>query len=95
MKSPEWQAQMKQMKNYFFVVNADGTFEVDSVAPGSYTIHAMARPDSDRPFMGQPVAQGSISFTVPDSADPMTPIAVGEIVLRATPALPHVTPVFQ
>jgi hypothetical protein len=85
MNSPEWQAQMNRMKNYFFMVNADGTFQVDSVAPGSYTIRVSARKDGDRSFMNPPVVQATVQFTVPDNADPMNPIFVGEIVLRPPP----------
>jgi hypothetical protein len=80
MRSPEWQAQLRNMKNYAFAVNADGSFQVDSVAPGSYSINASALENGNRSFM--PVAQGSIQFTVPDSADPLNPIPVGEIVLK-------------
>ncbi len=85
IRSPEWQAQTRTIKNYAFVANADGTFQVDSVAPGSYNINVSARVDGDRAFMNPPVAQGSLQFTVPDNADPLNPIAVGEIVLKSTP----------
>jgi hypothetical protein len=81
LRSPEWQAQIKRMRNYFFTVNPDGSFQVDSIEPGSYTIDVAARTDGDF-FMSPGVAQGIIQFTVPDNADPMNPIAVGEIVLR-------------
>jgi hypothetical protein len=95
MRSPEWQAQMRTAKNYAFVVNADGTFQVDSVAPGSYNINVMARASGDRSFMNPPIAQGSLQFTVPDSADPLNPIALGEIVLRSTPPISNRTSTFQ
>jgi hypothetical protein len=98
MNSPEWQAQTKKVKNYSFVVTADGTFQADSVAPGTYTIEVSGRSTNDpAPFFNAPLVQGAIQFTVPDSADPMTPISVGEIVLTPTAAFrrPSVNPIFQ
>lgn len=87
MNSPEWKAQMKLVKNYAFVVNADGSFQVDSVAPGSYSLNIMARVDGDRSYMNPPIAQGNITATVPDNADPVTPIPVGEVLLK--PSMPR------
>jgi uncharacterized GH25 family protein len=83
--SPEWQAQMKRMKNYFFMVSADGNFQVDSVEPGSYTIDVSANSGGDMSFMSPGGAHGTLPITVPDNADPMDPIFVGEIVLRPPP----------
>jgi hypothetical protein len=94
-RSPEWQSQMRAMKNYSFVVNADGSFQVDSVAPGSYSINVSARPDGDRSFMLPPVAQGYLQYTVPDTADPMSPISVGEIVLMPAQSQRSAVPMFQ
>ena len=82
LSSPEWQALTRNTKNYSFAVNADGTFQVDSVAPSTYIIEVSAQVEGDpAPFMNPPVARGSIQFTVPDNADPLNPIGVGEITL--------------
>jgi hypothetical protein len=70
--------------SYSFVVNTDGTFQVDSVAPGTYTISVSARPATDRTYTSQSMAIGSRQVTVPDTANPMNPISVGEILLRPT-----------
>jgi len=86
LNSPEWQAKTKRPKNFFFVVNADGSFQVDSVEPGSYTIDVSARSVGDNSFMDLALAQGALQFTVPDNADPMNPIFVGEIVLKPMPS---------
>jgi uncharacterized GH25 family protein len=86
LNSPERQALIRRLRGYFFLVNADGSFQVDSVEPGSYWINASARPDGNRPFADLPLAEATLLFTVPDNADPMNPIFVGEIVLKPTPS---------
>jgi hypothetical protein len=79
--SPEGQALTKNVKEYPFAVNADGTFQVDSVASGTYTIEVSAQAEGELPFINPPIAQGSIQFTVPDNPDPFNAIGVGEITL--------------
>jgi hypothetical protein len=83
-QSPEWQAQMKAQKNFAVAVGTDGTFTIDSVPPGSYTLDINASRPSSRPPMSTPVASGSIEITVPEDANPLNPIQVGEVVLITT-----------
>jgi hypothetical protein len=80
-KSPEWQAQMRAQQYYAVAVAADGTFSIDSVPPGAYTLDISAsRSGSGSPMMS-PVASGSLEVTVPDNPDPLIPIQIGEVVL--------------
>ena len=86
-QSAEWRAQMKLQKHFAIVVNADGSFMVDSVPPGSYSLTLSASPAGSPaygPRPGMPTMR-AINVTVPDNADPMAPIDVGELVL-STPA---------
>jgi hypothetical protein len=83
-QTPEWRAQMKLQKHFAIVVNADGTFMVDSVPPGSYSLTLSASPAGSHaygPRPGMPATTRPINVTVPDNPDPMAPIDVGEIVL--------------
>ncbi|MDR3460574.1 MAG: carboxypeptidase regulatory-like domain-containing protein [Verrucomicrobiae bacterium] len=80
--SPEWKALMKQQKNYVAEIHPDGSFEVDDVVPGTYSMTVDARVGGQRPWEHQPFAQGSTTITVPDSFDPASPMDVGEIVLQ-------------
>jgi hypothetical protein len=82
-KSPEWMARMKQQKYFAVLVNADGSFVLDSIPPGSYALNMNAAPAGD-PFGQRPGMHSTsraVNLTVPDSPDPMAPIDVGEIVL--------------
>jgi uncharacterized GH25 family protein len=91
-QSPEWQAIAKQMKNYAFALNPDGSFEADDVAPGTYSLNITVRLPGNNSWMKPPIAQGSTHVTVPDSFDPASPIDIGEVVLTppsATPAVPQ------
>jgi hypothetical protein len=81
INSPEWKAQMRVAKNYAFKVTPDGAFQIDSVVPGSYSLRVSAQVDGDRPWMNSPVAEGNISVTVPDNANPLNPISIGEVPL--------------
>ncbi|HEV2692792.1 MAG TPA: carboxypeptidase-like regulatory domain-containing protein [Verrucomicrobiae bacterium] len=81
-KSPEWTALMKLHKQYTLEIKPDGSFMADDVAPGQYTLNISARPGGSQPWMHQPIAQGSLPVTVPDSYSPTSPIGVGEVVLQ-------------
>ncbi len=83
--SPEWKALMKLHKNYAVEMRPDGTFTVDDVAPGVYSMNISTRLSGQRPWEHPPVANGTIAITVPNSADPLSPIDIGEIVLKAVP----------
>ncbi|MFO1478302.1 MAG: carboxypeptidase regulatory-like domain-containing protein [Verrucomicrobiota bacterium] len=89
--SPEWQAQTKLMKHFAFLVKADGSFLVDSIPPGVYSLSVSATKPGLQPWNGTPVAQGTMSVTVPDTADPYAPIQLGEIILKpVAPMVPRV-----
>lgn len=82
--SDAWKEQMKQMKHFGVAVNADGSFSVDSIPPGEYTLSVTA----NKPKPGQdswnqtPVATGSTTITVPGNASPYTPIGISDIILQ-------------
>jgi uncharacterized GH25 family protein len=81
--SPEWKALNQQRKFYAIAVNADGSFNVDDVVPGTYSLNISARKGGDQPWSHPPIAQGQTTVTVPDSANPLAPIYIGEIVLKS------------
>jgi hypothetical protein len=55
--SPERQELMKNSKHYSAVVGPDGSIQLDSVAPGEYTLRVSAQKSSDR-FSGASLASG-------------------------------------
>jgi len=81
-QSPEWKAMMKLHKNYAIELRPDGSFTVDDVAPGVYSLNISARLNGSRPWEHPPLGQGMTEVTVPDSFSPATPIDLGEIVVR-------------
>lgn len=83
LNSPEGKEQMKNQKYYTGVVGKDGALVLDSVAPGQYTLTVRAAKATEE-FLGRnkPLAEGVITVTIPEGADPGSPIEVGEIVLR-------------
>jgi len=84
-QTPEWRALMKQQKYFALVVNPDGSFLIDSVPAGSYTLRLNASPPGSGPFgrPGGPMATRTTELTVPDNPDPLVPIEMGEIILSA------------
>ncbi|MGC3961504.1 MAG: carboxypeptidase-like regulatory domain-containing protein [Verrucomicrobiota bacterium] len=83
-KSDAWKEQMKQMKHYGIAVNADGSFSVDSIPPGEYTLSVGAtkpKPGQDS-WSQRPFASGSTTITVPSSASPNAPIGLGDLILK-------------
>jgi len=82
LKSPEFQALSKLRKHYAIETKADGSFTVENVAPGVYSLIISARLRSQRPWEHPPVAQGSAQITVPDSFNPAWPVDVGEVILK-------------
>jgi len=79
--SSEWQTQAKAQQYFACAVAADGSFSIDSVPPGSYTLDINASRPGTGPPMAYAVASGSLDVTVPDNPDPLTPIQIGEVVL--------------
>jgi len=81
--TPQWKELMKQSKNYGIAVGADGSFSVDDVAPGTYSLNIFARKGGDQSWSHPPIAQGQTTVTVPDNANPLSTINIGEIVLKS------------
>jgi uncharacterized GH25 family protein len=86
--TPEYQALMRLHKNYAIEMNPDGSFTVEAVVPGTYSLNIFARVNGGNSWMQPPLAQGSTTVTVPDSFSPASPIDIGEVVLVPTPATP-------
>jgi hypothetical protein len=88
-QSPEYKAFIKTMKNYAIELKPDGSFTVDDVSPGDYSLNISGRVGI-HDYSHPPVAQGGTIVTVPDSFDPATPIDIGDIQLDA-PSPPQMT----
>jgi hypothetical protein len=82
-KSAEWTALMRTRKNYSIEMKPDGSFTVDDVAPGSYTLNVFARADGQQGFMNPILGNGSSAVNVPDAFEPSVPIDIGEVVIKA------------
>jgi hypothetical protein len=81
-QSPEWRALARLQKNYSIEMKPDGSFEVDNVVPGNYSLNISVRRGGQRSWEHPPLANGSAQVTVPDSFSPSTPINAGEVVLQ-------------
>ena len=84
VNSPEWQAQVRAAKRFSVVVAADGSFTMDSIPPGNYTLRISASKPGNEAWNSVPVASGTATITVPEGADPKKPIRLDEILLRPT-----------
>ena len=84
-ESPEWKAQMKQIKRFGVAVNTDGSLMLDSIPPGDYTLSIVATKPGNQPWEATPVARGEMTITVPENANPFSPITLGELVLKPMP----------
>lgn len=83
-KSDAWKEQMKRRKYFGVAVNTDGSFSLDSIPPGEYTLSITAskpKPGSES-WNNTPVASGSTTITVPDSASPYAPIGLNDLILK-------------
>ena len=80
-KSDEWKQEMKRRKYFGVAVNADGSFSLDSIPPGEYTLSITANKPGRDPWNSTPVASGSATVTVPESASPYAPIGISDIIL--------------
>lgn len=63
-------------------MNADGTMNFDGVAPGEYTLRVTANRTDGDDFGSRPIATGEITVTIPQGADPFSPIHIDEVVLK-------------
>jgi protocatechuate 3,4-dioxygenase beta subunit len=84
--SPEWAALMRTRKNYSIEMKPDGSFTVDDVAPGTYTLNVFARAGGQQGFMNPMLGNGSSAVSVPDTFNPAVPIDIGEVVIAPSAA---------
>jgi protocatechuate 3,4-dioxygenase beta subunit len=82
--SPEWMALMRTHKNYSIEMRPDGSFSVDDVAPGTYSLSVFAQVGGELSFQNPMLGSGSTPVNVPDTFDPSRPIDIGEVVVRPT-----------
>ena len=80
--SPEWMALMRTHKNYSVEMKPDGSFTVDDVAPGTYSLNVFVREGGQFSFQNPMLGSGSTPVNVPDAFDPGAPIDIGEVVLK-------------
>jgi RNA polymerase sigma factor (sigma-70 family) len=82
LQTPEGKARSRQIKSFTVSVADDGSWNVDSVPPGTYNLSVTAAKAGSRPWENPPVASGSVRVMVPEGATPQTQITVDELVLR-------------
>jgi hypothetical protein len=71
-----------QPKTFVVSIADDGSWNVDSIPPGTYKISVTASKPGAHPWENSPVAIGTAEVVVPEGATPQTQVAVEEIVLR-------------
>jgi hypothetical protein len=81
-ETPEGKARSRQMKTFAVNIADDGSWNADSIPPGTYTLNVSAYKTGARLWQNPPVAGGSIQVVVPEGVTPQTQIAVNEVVLR-------------
>jgi hypothetical protein len=79
-------ARLKLVKSFNFMIGEDGSWNVDSVPPGSYDLGVTASKIGLRPTENAPFARGTAHVVVPDGATSQTQITVDEVVLRPVTA---------
>jgi hypothetical protein len=82
--SPEWMALMRTHKNYSLEMKPDGSFAVDDVAPGTYSLHIFVRAGGQFSFQNPMLGSGASAVNVPDTFDPAAPIDIGEVLITPT-----------
>jgi hypothetical protein len=81
-QTPEGKARIRQVKTFVVNIADDGSWNADSVPPGTYWINVTAWKAGAQPRENSPVATASAQVVVPQGATPQTQIAVDEVVLR-------------
>jgi hypothetical protein len=81
-QTPEGKARIRQIKSFAVNIADDGSWNVDSIPPGTYMFIVRASKAGSRPWENPPLATGSAQVIVPEGATPQTQITVDEVVLR-------------
>ena len=74
---------VKQVKMFEANMVADSTFTFDSVPPGTYSLYVLAKNVSLVEF--PPIARGHTTVIVPANPDPLTPMNIGDVILKPVP----------
>jgi len=81
-QTPEGKASVSQVKTFVVNIADDGSWNADSIPPGTYRINVTASKPGAQPWDYSPVATGTAQVVVPQGATPQTQISVDEVVLR-------------
>lgn len=90
-QSPEHMERMKLQRNYSAVVKPDGSFVIDGVLPGSYTLNAHAQMPKPEGKEWETIHLGNAHRDVTvgeEAAGGIVEMDVGELVLRLPPRSP-------
>ena len=88
---PETIAAMRQVQMYSIQVQPDGTFSVDGVLPGSYTLNLNASEQKPDGKQWERIQLGQLSQPVnvgDEAANALVPMDLGELVLQPAPPPP-------
>ena len=75
-------AMLRQVKTFAFSIADDGSWSVDCIPPGAYTLSIRASKGGPDPWRNPPVATGTVQVVVPEGATPQTQIVVDDVILR-------------
>ena len=81
-QTPEGKARLQQVRTFVVNIADDGSWNADSIPPGTYTLNVSALKPGWRPWENPPAAVGAVEVVVPEGATPQTQISVDEVVLR-------------
>ena len=81
-QTPEGKAITRQAKTFVVNISDDGSWNVDSIPPGTYRITVRASKPGASSLENPPVATGTAQVVVPQAATPQTQISMDEVVLR-------------
>jgi RNA polymerase sigma factor (sigma-70 family) len=81
-QTPEGKAISRQEKTFVVNISDDGSWNVDSIPPGTYRVNVTASKPGTQQWENPPVATGTAQVVVPQGATPQTQISVDEVVLR-------------
>jgi RNA polymerase sigma factor (sigma-70 family) len=81
-ETPEGKEISRQDKTFVVNIADDGSWNVDSIPPGTYALNVTALKLGSHPWEGTPVASGTAQVVVPEGATPQTQISMDEVILR-------------